>query len=212
MGDRLPWDNEVEFLQETVEGLGQSWVEWRRVGGWWPGEPRLTVPEASPFGSLAPQLPVFEGPSGDYPYHLHIYPSISLGDGRGANKPWLQEVPDPMTTVAWQTWIEIHPETAAELGLDDGDVVRVVSPAGAIEAIVYRYLGVLRNVVSIAVGRGHLVIVRPVCEGHGRESDGNPGASDRCRGGDAGLGCDSGTRGEDGSPTSTGAFGEPGRS
>jgi anaerobic selenocysteine-containing dehydrogenase len=60
-----------------------------------------------------------------------------------------------MTTVAWQTSIEMHPETAHELGLEDDDIVRVVSPAGEIEAIVYQYPGLPRNVVAMAVGRGH---------------------------------------------------------
>ena len=32
-----------------------------------------------------------------------------LGDGRGANKPWLQEMPDPVTKTVWQTVVEIHP-------------------------------------------------------------------------------------------------------
>ena len=36
-----------------------------------------------------------------------------LGDGRGANKPWLQELPDPVTKVCWSSWVEMHPETAA---------------------------------------------------------------------------------------------------
>lgn len=155
IGETLPWDNEVEYLQETVEGLGQSWIEWRRQGGWWSNEPELVAPQDRGLGTLSPELPVFEGAASQYGYHLHIYPSVALGDGRGANKPWLQEMPDPMTTVAWQTWIEINPETADELGLEDGDVVRVVSPSGEIKAVVYRYHGIARDVVAIAVGRGH---------------------------------------------------------
>ena len=78
-----------------------------------------------------------------------------LGAGRGANKAWLQETPDPMTTVAWQTWVEINPKTALDLGLKDDDVVRVISPAGEVEAIVYLYHGVPWDVVAMPVGRGH---------------------------------------------------------
>jgi anaerobic selenocysteine-containing dehydrogenase len=155
IGNSLPWKNEVEYLQDTVEKLGQSWVEWRRLGGWWADAPALKAPKGGELGPLSPELPVFEGASDQYPYHLHIYPSIALGDGRGANKSWLQETPDPMTTVAWHTLIEVNPETAGELGLEDEDVVRVVSPAGEIEAAVYKYRGIARNVVAIAVGRGH---------------------------------------------------------
>jgi len=50
-------------------------------------------------------------------YFLRVYFSPALGDGRGANKPWLQELPDPVTKIAWQTVVEMHPETATKLGL-----------------------------------------------------------------------------------------------
>ena len=41
-------------------------------------------------------------------------PSAALHDGRGANRPWLQELPDPVSKITWGTWVEMHPETAAE--------------------------------------------------------------------------------------------------
>ena len=57
---------------------------------------------AEPFKSVAP-IPgaALEASHGDF--YLVIYPSPALGDGRGANKPWLQELPDPVTKIVWQT-------------------------------------------------------------------------------------------------------------
>ena len=150
----LPWDNEIDLLEEAVGHLNVTWSQWRRQGGWWAEAAGLQSPVSSLAGIPAVQ-PVFEGDREQYPYFLHIYPSLALGDGRGANKAWLQEMPDPMTTVAWQSWVEINPETADELGLADNDVVQVISPAGSIEAIVYRYPGVPRDLLAMAVGRGH---------------------------------------------------------
>jgi len=43
-----------------------------------------------------------------------------LYDGRGANLPWLQEMPDPISTAMWRNWIEVNPKTAAGLGLAEG--------------------------------------------------------------------------------------------
>jgi molybdopterin-containing oxidoreductase family iron-sulfur binding subunit len=60
-----------------------------------------------------------------------------------------------MTSLMWQTWIEVHPETAHELGLEDGDVVRVISPQGEIEGLVYRFPALSRGVVAMPIGRGH---------------------------------------------------------
>jgi len=98
---------------------------------------------------------VFEGEGGDYPYLLYPYLGASLSDGRGANQPWLQEAPDPMTTASWYTWVEINPETAEELGLDHSDVVKVESPFGYIDAIVYVYPAIRPDVVAVPVGEGH---------------------------------------------------------
>jgi hypothetical protein len=51
--------------------------------------------------------------------HLVAFPHIALFDGRGANKPWLQELPETITQITWDTWVEIHPElpTSWEFGM-----------------------------------------------------------------------------------------------
>jgi anaerobic selenocysteine-containing dehydrogenase len=174
----LPWPNEVEFLKETTgvwrdEGLSAEsfWAEWRRRGGFWSGTERVRPPTDvqfdAPDGTSTDEMSADEmsaltlaaPDSGDdpagYPFHLHLYPSVTLFDGRGANKAWLQETPDPMTTVAWQTWVEINPHTAEQLGLQDNDIVRVISPAGEVEAMVYIYPGIREDVVAMPVGQGH---------------------------------------------------------
>ena len=56
-------------------------------------------------------------------FFLMVYPHPVLGNGDGANKPWLQELPDPVTKIAWQTVAEIHPSTAKRLGVENGDHV-----------------------------------------------------------------------------------------
>jgi molybdopterin-containing oxidoreductase family iron-sulfur binding subunit len=87
--------------------------------------------------------------------YFFVYPSPLLGDGSGANKPWLQELPDPVTKVLWQSVIEIHPETAAKLGIDEGDVVTVESAAGKVSAPAYLYMGLQKDTVAMAAGQGH---------------------------------------------------------
>jgi anaerobic selenocysteine-containing dehydrogenase len=163
LSQALPWPNEVEFLKEMTGGWrdeGTSteafWSAWRRRGGWWSEEARRALQVGGALDeALTLAAPTFEGDPAEYPFHLQLYPSISLFDGRGANKSWLQETPDPMTTVAWQTWIEINPHTAERLGVKDNDVVRVSSPAGEVQAIVYVYPGIQEDVVAMPVGQGH---------------------------------------------------------
>jgi molybdopterin-containing oxidoreductase family iron-sulfur binding subunit len=86
---------------------------------------------------------------------LVAYPSPVLGDGRGANKPWLQELPDPVTKVCWSSWVEIHPETAERLGVERGDIVDVKTASGTVRAPIFPYLGIHKNAIAIPMGQGH---------------------------------------------------------
>jgi anaerobic selenocysteine-containing dehydrogenase len=168
--EALPWEDEASYIEETVSELyGSSlgaydartpssfWALWRQYGGWWSEktirrEPELTEMVQKPLPVSYPQ---FEGAPEDYPFHLYPYSSIVLSDGRGANLPWLQETPDPMTTVQWGMWVELNPKTASSLGVSDNDVVQVESPQGMLEASVVVYPGIRPDVVAIPVGQGH---------------------------------------------------------
>ena len=97
-------------------------------------------------------------------YFLHVYQSPVLGDGRGANKPWLQELPDPVNKIAWQTVIELHPETATKLNIEEGDHATVTTSTGLVTAPVYLYIGLRPDTVAIQAGRGH--------NAYGRYADG----------------------------------------
>ena len=107
---------------------------------------KRSAPAASPAPTLA-------STTGDY--YVLVYPSATLSDGRGANKPWLQELPDPVTKLAWQSWVEVHPQTFKKLGLVEGQHVTVETASGKITAPAYRYMGVRPDTVAVALGQGH---------------------------------------------------------
>jgi anaerobic selenocysteine-containing dehydrogenase len=170
VADALPWVDSAAFLEDiSAELLGSSisafdattraefWSRWRQFGGWWSQdrireEPELTRALSDPLDVSAP---AFLGDPASYPYHLVPYESLTLTDGRGAHLPWLQEVPHPMTTARWNSWVEIHPQAAARLGVKDNEVVRVVSPTRSLELPVVVYPGMLPDVVAIPTGQGH---------------------------------------------------------
>lgn len=108
-------------------------------------------------GAAVPALskPQFGGSEKEFPLHLHVYPSTAFYDGRGASLPWLQQLPDPMTTVVWDAWIEINPKTAAELGINFGDLVEVTSPQGSLRAPAVIYPGIRPDMVAMPLGQGH---------------------------------------------------------
>jgi anaerobic selenocysteine-containing dehydrogenase len=165
----LPWKNTVDFMKAVTGTLaGQLapystnnpdavWASFRQFGGWWPPVAAPELPKAAP--ALPARLEIsraaFEGDAGQYPYILVPYPSVSVSDGRGANQPWLQETPDPMVTGSWATWVQLSPETAAQLGVENDDLVKVISPASEIVAIVYVYPAIRPDVVAVPLGQGH---------------------------------------------------------
>ncbi|WP_396207977.1 molybdopterin-dependent oxidoreductase, partial [Gemmatimonas sp.] len=88
-------------------------------------------------------------------FFVHVFPSPTLGDGAGANKPWLQELPDPVSKIAWQSWVEVHPSTAKKLGIKEGTHLTIETAAGKVTAPAYIYMGVRPDTVAIALGLGH---------------------------------------------------------
>jgi anaerobic selenocysteine-containing dehydrogenase/Fe-S-cluster-containing dehydrogenase component len=82
-------------------------------------------------------------------------PSIRFFDGRGANKPWLCEIPDPLTRIAWQTPVVMHPATAAQAGIAQENIVRIESESGQLEAPVYITELVTPGIMVMTIGQGH---------------------------------------------------------
>ncbi|ALP54594.1 hypothetical protein Tel_16345 [Candidatus Tenderia electrophaga] len=113
------------------------------------------------LGSIKQSIPQA---GNDYPLHLVPSTNQNMYDGRNANLPWLQEAPDQISKVFWDSWAELHPKTAARLGVKEGDYVRVESDQGAIETQVYIHKGVHVDAVCVPIGRGH--------EAYGRYAEG----------------------------------------
>jgi anaerobic selenocysteine-containing dehydrogenase len=109
--------------------------------------PRLTASDL--------KVPPVAGPDVAYPLRLIPKVSASIRDGRNANEPWLQESPDPVTTVVWDSWVEINPQTAAKLGIKEGDIIEITSRSGSIKTQAYLFPGIHPEVISVPVGYGH---------------------------------------------------------
>lgn len=167
----LPYTDEVDFIQQKIVPLISAggfytapeiqtfWSRWLQYGGWWIAERSMETDLSVNTGGSAL---TFTGPADldeGNQFFLVVYPT-QLGDGSGANRPWLQEMPDPMTTLTWNTWVEINPEAADKLGIHDDDVVRVTTPYGAIEASVYLYPAIRPDTIAIPFGQGHTALGR----------------------------------------------------
>jgi molybdopterin-containing oxidoreductase family iron-sulfur binding subunit len=112
--------------------------------------PARTVAAAAPVAAR----PAAPASTGDFFLVTYAHPLLGA-DGRGANKPWLQELPDPVTKIAWSSWVEIHPETAQRLGVDRGDILEVKTATGTVHAPAFPFLGIHKDTIAIPLGLGH---------------------------------------------------------
>jgi anaerobic selenocysteine-containing dehydrogenase len=136
-------------------GIGEDGVgDILRHGGAW-DEPKPTA---------APQISAqrFEGGArasqedvARFPLELQPYLSLQHHDGSASHLPWMQELPDPSSGSMWGLPVEIDAKTAAELRVVNGDMVRLESAYGSIEAPAYIHPGALPGVVNMGVGDGH---------------------------------------------------------
>jgi molybdopterin-containing oxidoreductase family iron-sulfur binding subunit len=86
---------------------------------------------------------------------LMPYASLHFYDGRGANRSWLQEIPDPVTKAVWSSWAEIHPDSARSLSAGEGQLVSVESPHGKLDVPLVLNSNLRPGTIAIPIGQGH---------------------------------------------------------
>ncbi len=85
---------------------------------------------------------------------LLLFEPLSISGGTGAELPFLQGLLDAGEEERWETWAEIHPESAAALGVKDRDWIRISSQRGSIDARVRVGHRVVAGAVAVPVGLG----------------------------------------------------------
>jgi anaerobic selenocysteine-containing dehydrogenase len=166
----LPWQTFEQMLAATFMKLSaasadsDAWTEAQERGGWW-GAPPATLAAGTALIAPSPSAlawaePRFDGDAQQYPLHFLPYASSAFLDGSLAHLPWLQEMPDPMTSAMWSSWLEINPATASALGIRDDDVVDVVSPNGSVRTAAVLTPGIAPDTVAMPAGQGHRMFTR----------------------------------------------------
>ena len=125
-----------------------------------PGPQSAQASERLALRAMPYSEPKFDGDAAQYPFHFLPYMSQQFGDGSAAHLPWLQEMPDPLTSAMWSSWVEINPQTAERLQIAQGDLVDITSPHGVVRAPAMIFPGVAPDVVAMPVGQGHETFTR----------------------------------------------------
>ena len=149
-------DAELENLPDVNEATAASYFRDALERGGIFENLELSLTPPGPLGEGPDQeQPQFDGEDDIFPYLLTPFKSLKTGDGRGANRPWLQELPDPMSTVMWNSWIELSPTDASSIGVEDGDWLQVRSTTGVLEIQAIIDPAVRPGLVGIPLGHGH---------------------------------------------------------
>ena len=101
------------------------------------------------------EVPRYSGDQDEYPFHLYIYQPLNLSNEFFANQPWFQEIIGFHLNMSWDSWAEINPDTAAELGIEDGELIWIESASKRVQVIAKIYPGTIPDVVSVPYGLGH---------------------------------------------------------
>ena len=102
-----------------------SWEDALRRGGSWKARPisRIGSPPPEIAGGSSGSLP--EPRPGNIAAGRRSGRAVALAFGHalrrpGSNRGWLQENPEPVSTITWGNWMDIHPGKAKALGSEPG--------------------------------------------------------------------------------------------
>ena len=142
----------------------ELWKRARQSGGWW-----------DPFYDHGDWNRVLRTPSGRFDFRpdiirqmanahraadgglsLILFEPLPIAGGTGAELPFLQALLDPGHEERWETWGEIHPDTAAMLHIRNSSFVRVASSHHAVVVRARVTDRVVPGAIAIPVGLGKL--------------------------------------------------------
>jgi molybdopterin-containing oxidoreductase family iron-sulfur binding subunit len=155
-------------VRTTREWLQQRWrarfaqTDWNdalRNGGSWTSFETMSGKNPGLQQTAAQPATASAAPLKDNEALLWLWPSIMLFDGRTANRGWLQEAPEPISTVMWNSWIDMPPRKAQALGITEGDVVELTMKDNqGIQAPARVSPEVAEDTVAISFGQGHTAL------------------------------------------------------
>lgn len=162
-----------EYLKESWQKLHQnkSWPE--DFEAFW----RKALEDGGVFTNEVESLEINSNPSLDFERlwgdatfshrggessDLILVPFVNAKgyDGRAANRSWLQELPDVLSSIVWDTWAEVNPATAKSLGIETGDPLTIRTHYGELNIPAWVTSTVHAGAVAVPIGQGHSALGR----------------------------------------------------
>ena len=118
----------------------------------------VVIGMSSPPVPPNPVVAVRDAPATDFPktseLEILFRPDTAVDDGRYANNAWLQELPRPLTKLTWDNVAMVSLNTAKNLSVTTGDVVRLEAAGRSVDAPVWIQPGHADGCISVTLGYG----------------------------------------------------------
>lgn len=156
------WDRVLRTPSHRFEFYSQKLAKWAEnhkdttaAAGLDPGDDHFCLPHQ----------PSLSEPTEEFPLLLIPFEVLPLAGGHGAQLPYLQQIAGLQVFENWESWLEMNPKTAEEIGLADLDWVWVESPQERARVKLRLYAGVRPGVVHLPLGYGRTRGSRWACRG-----------------------------------------------
>ncbi len=146
---REHWRASVFPRQKKIRVFEEFWEQAVRAGA-------IAFEDGSAKASFSSSaLAALKAPAPSGPdYELVAYAGVALGDGRQANNPWLQELPDPIAKTTWGNTASFSPADAKVLGLVEGRVVKLSAGGFSVSLPAHIQPGQAPGTIAAAIGYG----------------------------------------------------------
>ena len=139
-----------ETWKSTIAKGGDFEAGWRKVlhAGWIEGTAYSGGSGGSTSAAAAP------APLSKDSFEIIFRPDPSVYDGRYSNVGWLQELPKPITNLAWDNAALLSGYTLEKLGLEEGDIIEITVGSYKVKAPVLWAAGHPDNSATLHLGYG----------------------------------------------------------
>jgi MoCo/4Fe-4S cofactor protein with predicted Tat translocation signal len=148
-----PQTSAYEAVRATHKSAikGDFELGWRKAlhAGWIEG---TALPGSAP--SIMNGHYAVPAPASKDAFEVIFRPDPNIYDGRYANVGWLQELPKPVTNLAWDNAALVSGATLTKLGVEEGDIVEITVAGRKVKAPIVWAAGHPDNSATLHLGYG----------------------------------------------------------
>ncbi len=130
-----------------------QWDEILRVGVYYK-EPNPAAASAIKVEALTAAASSVASKAAKGGLEVVLFEKVGIRDGKHANNPWLQEMPDPVSRTVWDGYATVSVAFAKEKGIKDNDILEIKVGDKTLKLAAIHQPGQAKDTIGIALGYG----------------------------------------------------------